>query len=76
MEEEEEGSLQTYSLLQKVNTQFATGHKCSQVLSKFTYVCANSLVASHQRLATIPEIEVPTTFTPDQCREMVATKQF
>ena len=37
-------------------------------MSQFTYVCSNSLVASHQRLATIPQIEVTEELTTEECQ--------
>ena len=61
---------QTYSILQEQESHDAKGHRCSKIVSRFTYVCHNNLVASHQRLATIPQIEVNEELTSEECQRM------
>ena len=48
-----------FSLVQRQSQHTARGHACSLIVSNFTYVCTNSVLAAHQRLAGIPEIEIP-----------------
>ena len=45
-------------------------------VSKFTYICTSTLVAAHQRLASIPEIEVPTTVTREECHQMITERKW
>ena len=60
----------TNSVLQEQDSHDAKGYRCSRIVSQFTYVCSNSLVASHQRLATIPQIEVTEELTTEECQRM------
>ena len=60
----------TYSVLQEQDSHDAKGYRCSRIVIRFTYVCSNSLVASHQRLATIPQIEVAEKLTMEECQRM------
>ena len=39
-------------------------------------VCTTNLIANHQRLAAVPEIEVPQTVETEECHEMVRTKKY
>ena len=66
----EPGIEQTYSILQEQDSHDATGYRCSKIVSRFTYVCHNNLVASHQRLAAIPQIEVTEELTTEECQRM------
>jgi hypothetical protein len=60
-----------FSLAQKQTRMIARGHKCKRVISRFTVVCSSNLIASHQRLATIPEIEIPESVPLIECRELI-----
>ena len=64
------GPLETYTLVQEVNEVYTDGVRCELIQSKFTYVCTNTLVASHQRLATVPEIEIPIPISIAKCHKM------
>jgi hypothetical protein len=60
-----------FSLVQKQTRSIAKGHKCQRVISKFTVVCSSNLIASHQRLATIPEIEIPEKVPVEECQQLI-----
>jgi len=60
----------TYSILQEQDSHDATGYRCSKIVSRFTYVCHNNLVASQQRLASIPQIEITEELTTEECQRM------
>ena len=64
------GIQHTYAILQEQDSHDAKGYRCSKIVSRFTYVCHNNLVASHQRLATIPQIEVTEELTTEECQRM------
>ena len=38
--------------------------------------CTNTLVAAHQRLASIPEIELPQEVSRDDCHSLVTTEEY
>ena len=64
------------TLLQKVEIHEQIGYRCAAQVSRWNLVCTQSLVANHQRLATVPVIEVPELMTAEQCRRIVTTKQY
>ena len=66
----------SYSIVQKQAYSHANGFKCSRTVSRFTFICTNSLVASHQRLAAIPEIEVPQEMSRDECQRLARTEKY
>ena len=61
----------TFSLVQKQSQHTARGNVCSLIVDKFTYVCTNSILAAHQRLAGVPEIEIPYKIDRDDCHTMI-----
>ena len=65
-----------FSLIQKQEYFYATGHACRKKISRFTYVCTNNLVAAHQRLAGVPEIEIPAPVTKNECHAMITNGEF
>ena len=70
------GKLVNATLLQKVEVQEKVGYRCAMKVSRWNLICTQSLVANHQRLATVPIIEVPELVTAEQCRRIVSTKQY
>ena len=58
----------TYFILQEQDSHDAKGYRCSKIVSCFTYVCHNNLVASQQRLASIPQIEITKELTTKECQ--------
>ena len=65
-----------YSIVQKQTYARANGTKCSKQISRFTFVCTHNLVAAHQRLARIPEIEVPVKVKQGECHTWVTTGHY
>ena len=59
-----------FTLVQQQTYVLAKGHKCSIIVSTFTMVCSNNLLASHARLAAVPEIERNQEVTIEECRRM------
>jgi hypothetical protein len=71
-EEPPDGEEKDFTLVQEQASVLAKGHKCTMIVSKFTMVCTNNLMASHQRIASVPQIEVPKEVTIEECRRMAA----
>ena len=67
---------ETFSITQKQSQHRADGHICRKTISRFTFICTNSFVAAHQRLAAIPEIELPTKVTPEECQELISKQKW
>ena len=67
---------ETYSIVQKQTYAMATGFKCSKKISRFVFVCTHNLVAAHQRLAAVPEIEVPVKAKQEECHTWVTTGKY
>ena len=65
-----------YSIVQKQAFSHADGFKCTRRVSRFTFICTNTLVAAHQRLASIPEIELPQEVSRDDCHSLVTTEEY
>ena len=65
-----------YSIVQKQTYALAEGTKCVKTISRFTFVCTHNLVAAHQRLARVPEIEVGVKVRRDECHMWVTTGQY
>ena len=65
-----------FYLVQKQCQHTARGHVCSLIVSKFTYICTNPVLAAHQRLAGIPEIEIPYKINRDDCHTMITQRKF
>ena len=65
-----------YSIVQKQDFSHADGFKCTKRVSRFTFICTSTLVAAHQRLAKIPEIELPQEVSRDDCHSLVTTEEY
>ena len=65
-----------YSIVQKQTYAMATGTKCSKKVSRFTFVCTHNLVAAHQRMAGVPEIEIPVKVKQEECHTWVTTGKY
>lgn len=72
-ENAKENQTQRYAILQKIRDKKLTGFKCRVVYSRFTLMCG---VWSHERLISIPEIEIKMDVTEEQCKNMVKTSSF
>ena len=66
----------TISLVQWQSQHTTRGHARSLIISKFTYVCTNSVLAAHQRLSGIPKIEIPYKIIRDDCHTMITEQKF
>ena len=66
----------TFSIVQKQTYAMASGTKCSKKISRFTFVCTHNMVASHQRLASVPEIEINVKVKQEECHTWVNTGKY
>ena len=71
-----EQTLQPYAIVQKRSYNKATGFKCTKKISRFTFICTANALAAHQRLAAIPQVEVPQDLSREECQELIRTEEF
>ena len=68
--------LQRYAIVQKRSYNKAAGFKCTKRVSRFTFICTSNALAAHQRLAAIPEIELPQDMARDDCHSLVTDEEY
>ena len=66
-----QGNCKNSEWIRKADTDpDAKGYRYSKIVSRFTYICHNNLVASQQWLASIRQIEITEELTTEECQRM------
>ena len=66
----------SYSVVQKQVFAKANWAKCSKTVSSFTFVCTHNMIAAHQRLAEVPQIEIPVKVGQEECHTWITTGRY
>ena len=68
--------LRSYTIVQRRNYNPAQGYRCTKRVSRFTFVCTSNALANHQRMASIPQVEVPQDMTREECQNLVMNEEY
>ena len=68
--------LHSYTIVQKRSYNKAAGFKCTKRVSRFTFICTSNALAAHQRLATVPQVEVPQDISGEDCKQLITTQEY